>query len=247
MKKLMFLVLVLCLVGSASAATFTGAVSNDWNTAGNWDPCGVPGAGAWNSIVADAVISSAAPATGQMNVAVWGAPVSVTVTSTGSITLDNSFVGNAGTGTLNISGTVTMTGQIRIGDADAGVLNMYEGSLLSTGWLVGCPFTANAASQSNLYGGTIWSNGPFSMNNTVGTANMDFEAGHLYFAGYAPTDATALVASYVADGRMTAYGGTGTVMYEFDTDAWKMHVWGVPEPMTICLLGLGGLFLRRRK
>lgn len=81
------------------------------------------------------------------------------------------------------------------------------------------------------------------------TAVMDFSGGDLYFGGFSPEDAEALVLSYITGGQMTAFDGTGSVKYAFDEnpDVWKMHVWGVPEPATVTLFALGGLLLGRKK
>jgi hypothetical protein len=43
-----------------------------------------------------------------------------------------------------------------------------------------------------------------------------------------------------------AFGATG-VTYAYDSGENKTIVQGVPEPATLCLLGIGALFLRRRK
>jgi hypothetical protein len=79
------------------------------------------------------------------------------------------------------------------------------------------------------------------------TALMDFAGGDLWFGGYSPEDAAALVESYIGGGQMTAFDDTGSVQYAFDEAQGKMHVWGVPEPATITLFALSGLLLGRKR
>ena len=42
-----------------SKSTWTGAVSSDWDDAGNWSPAGVPGAGSDVTIATRAAVASA--------------------------------------------------------------------------------------------------------------------------------------------------------------------------------------------
>ena len=65
-----------------------------------------------------------------------------------------------------------------------------------------------------------------------------------YHVPYLP-DSSWITIDDVTEGAVFTYiGGTDTP-YIGDVDPLEIHV--TPEPMTIALLGLGGLFLRRRK
>jgi hypothetical protein len=52
---------------------------------------------------------------------------------------------------------------------------------------------------------------------------------------------------WIASSWITANGGDGTVYYNFNSTTNKTTISAVPEPATVCLLGLGALSLIRRK
>lgn len=165
----------------AATKTWTGAVSTDWNTAGNWSASGVPGA-------ADDVIIPTTPSGGRMPVITSGtiSAKSVTIQAGASLTqsggtltisganidISGNFSLSAGTwlcanpitvsstGTINISGTGIIHMASAIGTAptdhfiiDAGgVMNLSGGSLETR------DFTTNAGSPGGALvqtGGTL--------------------------------------------------------------------------------------------
>jgi len=266
MKKVMLLCL-LFVCGSANAAywQFFNNSSGDtlWCNPANWDNAEVPTIantdyaagmcyGSTTMLKVDCYAECRNMITG-----VWGAENNMEITENGYLYLSNeagdSGLFSIGEGTTeagalntvtNNGGTIYLAGQMFIGGSSGGGNGSYvqNAGSFTSGWRV----WVSAADDIQLNGGTM----------TAGTVQVDatglvdFSGGDMYFGGYSPEDGAALVQSYILDGRMTAYDGTGIVKYAFDEDpaVWKMHVWGVvPEPATMGLLALGGLLLRRRK
>ena len=133
--------------------------------------------------------------------------------------------------------------------ADTGVFNMMSANILAT---VGA---ASVPSSHALFTGAFDSDG-FIQNNGVSLITgislsciMDFvtnvPAGEvLYSFTYTVPDAAGTSVDITAGNVNIAYNdwGEGTSM-----GAATLNIVPVPEPMMIALLGLGGLFLRRRK
>ncbi len=140
-------------------------------------------------------------------------------------------------------GTVTVTNEFELGwGGGAGTLNMTGGTITAGTFKV--PTGSGAFAEAFLYGGTfnVTKPGGLGFGNVNGL--IDITVGTLVLEG----DDTAKVAGLIAAGQITGYSGTGTVLYDYGvTIPGKTTVTGIPEPATICLLGLGGLALRRRK
>jgi hypothetical protein len=121
----------------------------------------------------------------------------------------------------------TVSGGSVVFSSAAGQMSLHEGAgdqhvdtVRQYGWL-----DATQTYYINLIGNT----NPLVMNGTVVN-------GITYRAEIAG-DSTIILGSVVDDGK------GNYLMAVWDT----VVIHQVPEPMTICLLGLGGLFLRRRK
>ena len=86
-----------------------------------------------------------------------------------------------------------------------------------------------------------WTAGDVRMFGGTGQTGGDLLA-NLLFHCEGEGDVTVSLVSYTTDLNETIYG-SAAAPYTFAT----LVVHQIPEPMTLALLGLGGLFLRRRK
>src|SRR6516162_7744300 len=106
-----------------SKSTWTGAVSSDWNDADNWSPAGVPGASSDVTIATGRAIASASIGTVHSITDSCDLRFRSAGTNTVTTFLDNSGElrvdrkGGAGGTILNIGGTLTNSGSLRIGNA----------------------------------------------------------------------------------------------------------------------------------
>jgi hypothetical protein len=106
-----------------SKSTWTGAVSSDWNDADNWSPVGVPGASSDVTIATGRAVASAS--IGTVNSITDSSDLRFRSAGTNKVTtsLDNSGElrvdrkGGGGGTILNIGGTMTNSGSLRIGNA----------------------------------------------------------------------------------------------------------------------------------
>ena len=160
---LVFVCLFCFTTADAATKTWTGAVSIDWNTAGNWSPAGVPLSGD------DAVIPANLPNYPVINgtiaiktitmTAGAGTQPSVTV-SGGKLTVNGTLSVNAGTVTQT-GGTIAVTGgEIFL----TGALNVSGGAFLSTVRL-----NVQTGGQVNVSGATT----VFNMAGAVGQNPSD--------------------------------------------------------------------------
>jgi hypothetical protein len=158
-------------------------------------------------------------------------------------------------------GTGTRTnGHLYIGsgrDADpntavvTGILRMIGGTI-DAGGTFGVA-RRHTSGYVYLDGGTIYANN-FTMKTLeglpvgttlAGTAYMNITGnGKVIITG----DRTVAVASYITAGWLMGNGNDYEIQYDYDiSNLGKTTVWAIPEPATICLLGIGALSLLRRK
>ncbi|MGA2916669.1 MAG: metallophosphoesterase [Sedimentisphaerales bacterium] len=240
-KKIAFsaFVMVVCLTCSAySAVVYNqwtgGAGTSNWNTAGNWNLGYVPHILAPDGI--NNVKAGSKSATGPVLVAgdnadayqfTLGGPGGGILTFNGGtlmlaqyITMGAS-VGDNGTLVMN-SGTFNINTTFFVGQLGQGTVNMTGGDVNAVGNLT-IADTAGATGTVNLNGGTIRA-ASLLMNRSGGaTAKMDIGGGTLILNG----DQTTAIDGFVSGGLLVAYGGSGTVMRDYNiTNSGKTTVWG---------------------
>ena len=160
---LVFVCLFCFTTAHAATKTWTGAVSTDWNTAGNWSPAGAPLSG--DDAVIPANLANYPVINGTIAIktitmtAGAGTQPSVTV-SGGKLTVNGNLSVNAGTVTQT-GGTIAVTGgEIFI----TGTLNVSGGTFLSSQRL-----NVQTGGQVNVSGATT----VFNMAGAVGQNPSD--------------------------------------------------------------------------
>ena len=119
-----------------------------------------------------------------------------------------------------------------------GTLNMSGGTVnIEQDLRMGMWTTSH--SYLNLEGGTIEA---YDLEIGVGEAEIDITEGMLILSG----NRTADIEWYAENGLITGYGGAGTVLFEYLSSTNRTRVTAIPEPITILLLGLGVVILRRK-
>ena len=225
-KKLIYFVsfvLVLSLVGDVQAATmtWTDAGPDDlWSTLTNWDSGTVPTSNdkAQISMLPGAIIANEGAVAKEVRIGVGD------VGATGALTVDGGTLtevrwfniahSNGTNGTLNMnSGAITVSDTLNVGRGGSSTLNMNGGTITVTGDFQ-IALNAESTGHVNLDGGII-NAGNFVMRSKAGAVGtMDVRGGTLIIDG----DQFSTVQGYIDDpnGWITAYGGDGTLLLDYD-------------------------------
>ncbi|MEN8255677.1 MAG: PEP-CTERM sorting domain-containing protein [Verrucomicrobiota bacterium] len=265
---------VVALAGSASARYLvfwppSGDVAN-WNDANTWLDVDAAWAPVSNPTAADTVeirdpdkkliidtYAECQAFTGPGHQS-WSANSTVDVLSGGDLQVkttgwgDVLHMGYAGEGTL----TVNTGGSVHV-QANAS----WEGGVTRLGGPVGCD------ALLNMQGGLYISDNALSLDeyNEGGTSRIQLDDG-LVNIGWLNmgtggsidivdgkmeirADMSASMPGWITGGKITGYGGAGTVEWDYGVTAPGVTtITAIPEPATIAMLGLGGLgafFVRR--
>lgn len=206
MKKLLLLLILLALVATVSAATsyWTAiAGTSDWADSGNWSPTTVP-------VDGDMVVIGH-PAD------LWGPPwpiIDEDLTEGGTVMFEYitpSWHAVDSELTVATGGNVTSSFLILGNNAEGGVsnatLNIAGGIMTVSSAYVARH--ADSVSEINISAGHLHAG---ALTFEAGSGNIDLSGGILYVTG----DVTVDVAAWVSGGEITAFGGSGTVQYDFD-------------------------------
>ncbi len=200
---------------SSIARTWTGATSNQWTTATNWSPAGVPGAG---DSVFVAVTSTAPTLSASTTVAALvlasGAPLTIAagatltdngvldatggITGAGSVALGGSRTAKGVvTGDLAVTGSTTLNGTLGVG----GNLTISSGGLILNG---------NAAAVTGAF--TTSGTGTLTMTNAADalsiTGNANFGGGST--AGLLTNGTILVMGNFTQAGAASSFAPSGS-------------------------------------
>ena len=223
---------------AAPVATWTGAVSGDWNTAGNWSSGSVPTSA--NDVVIPALtpavtVSGACAAKsllvdGQLGLGSSNCQVQGDVTANGIISGTTGQVQVQATGQIRgnfpniaVSAPVTLAGPVGVGSGNGNVTITGAGASLTLNGNT----LASPGSLAVLNGGVVVMTNPADLLSFTGSVTFDggdetglLTAGQLAFAGDFTQAATSSPASFFAGGNhTTVVGGLGNASFTFATPA----------------------------
>jgi hypothetical protein len=275
MKKFFIVLLLLGVASSAWASNdwLTNAASSDWFTATNWSSGVVPS----RSVATNArlyqthmnttympIINSGAAESYQLEVG--GDSQALIPGNKGRLTMNGGTLTTGGTtgtnggylragasSTSNRWGEIYMNGgTINVGGVEPFTIGWGGGTVDIRGWLYMTGGTINvtnkfiignaagASGYVDMSGGTI-NAGDFQMKVTAGTGTVSLTmsgSAEIIITG----DKTGLVQQYMDNGWINE-----EVQYDFDVSNAGKTTLFIPEPATLCLLGIGALSLLRRR
>jgi hypothetical protein len=124
----------------------------------------------------------------------------------------NVFLGNqaGAAGLINMEdGYLEVTGQFNVGQYGDGHLRMAGGHIIAHGTWMHIPNAGNSTGRVDLFGGTLETTATF-ITRSVARSLVDLSGGKIVV----PTANAGNLAGFIADGRIIAYGGRGTVKSE---------------------------------
>jgi hypothetical protein len=239
----------MCLVVITALASLVYAVDTDfvdtgdslWSNPANWT-MGLPTAADWAKISNLSSLHQHAIITGGFNAVSLKTHIGYTGGGTltvdgGSLTTvgDDLLLGkNGGSGTLiMISGTINCGKDLEVGGGNPGIINMTGGTI-NIARDFDIPETVGSAAEVHLDGGTIVIDGVLTMS---ATGSMDITGGTLVING----NVTTAVSGYVSSGWITAYDGTGTVLYDTTTNPGKTTVTATPDVVELTVPDVTGI------
>ncbi len=276
MKKLFILVLLLGVASGAWASTdwYSTATSSDWFTAANWSG-GVPvltpttntrtyGTNANPNFMP--VISGGAAVAHQLDIGgssqagtLQVPPITASVTlNSGSLTVTDYLRAGSSSGSNRWGAFYMNGGTVTVGNYLA--VGYGTGTIGVKGWLYMTDGTINIT-NAFVFGQSAGTSGIayISGNSTVNAASLNMRPTGtsgtpttlLDITGHAKVvlngDARITISGYIGNGWIQSNGVDIDEFVDVTYDAIANKTTIVPEPATLCLLGLGALSLIRRK
>ena len=247
MKKMLLFVVVVCVLFTGCVAfgsNWNGVTGDDWTIQGNWGngPYPSPTGAAWiiklGTYPVPVVRSNVQ--TSSVSIGFWSWDGQLDIESAGTLTVSTSTVighndgGTGRTGLLNINGGIYNSDSMFVGQGYTGYLNLNGGQLNVTGGMI---VGDGKTGRVDILAGVATVGGTLYMNNAGGTGLINIEAGTLILHNNPQ--------SFIDNGQIVAYNGSLALVNTDNGDgSWTV---AVPEPMTMLMLGIGSLFLARRK
>lgn len=127
-------------------------------------------------------------------------------------------------------------GSVGILDITGGIVTVAD--MTGLGWSGGTGFV-------NVSAGLLYLGNWHSTNSIKSGSNMDITGGTVRIKGYRIDSINAMI----ADGRITGYGfaDTAHVLVNWDAQREETVITAIPEPITLMLVGFGGLAVRRKR
>ena len=243
MKKLIIFAAVAAIAAGVQADSMTwgstlgGGDGTTFNVNNNW----------WSDD--DAGLSTHVPGAGDVvyiDDDLFGNSLSTMPTLSAAQTIAGLLIGDGSAGAVDINtgADLTVNGWMYVGGVSgSSTLNM-NGGVADVENLLWATRDAAGSGHINLYGGVI-TTAAMSMTGD-GTGTMDITEGSIVVTGAFDGGGWDFL---TASGFITAYGGTGTVMRDFNAGTGQTTLYAIPEPATlglVALLGGGILWIRSR-
>lgn len=255
-KKILNLVLlmVVCIAGNVLAADYwASGVTGPWNDTWTWGSATdypVAGDKAYLNLGSSVSIDGTAEAAAELQVGSWSGNsdlVSLSIANAGSLNVSGwtyigAAAGDVGKLTIGSGSTFTADDALNVGYNGNGTMIVDGGGIVNAdgGLFVSNPWAdGTGAGLLSLLDGTVNVGTDFAMS---AAGIIDIHAGTLSIYGLwydGPLN------TYIGDNWIIGYGGTQSVDLNHVGDYTVLTA--VPEPATLCLLGLGGLLIRRKK
>lgn len=259
MKKLILLLVVISLVGVASAATVWNPFANgvgpypaeaDYGVAANWTN-GIPTdleKGVFNVPNAATCVISDTQGGAQLVQGDGDVGGIIRVASTGNITTKVAWTGigydSPGQLDVDAGGVFSFGGHAWIGQNPGGVGVVNIDGTVNVGQMLGIGWSGGIGTVNVNDGGVM------NLQQLHGTGDSIKAGSILNLLGSGIVTKTSnfvgVWEDYIAGGFVTGNGIVGNVSVSYD-DVTNLTTLVVPEPATMILLGLGGVLLRRKK